>query len=143
MCLFVTVEAPETTRASLEATARSLPPAALRLSVEPVRRWPRARTIAVRGTITEAGGCACSLLADDANWDAALWSMRPEVLDPLARTLEAVGESAPEGFTAAALWVGDTPRQEPVVSLEQLVAIARAGQLGTRTRYRVPSLVRP
>jgi hypothetical protein len=137
MCLILTVQAPETARPALEAAARSLPPGALRLHVESISRRPWGRTTIVQGSICEEGGCACSLLTDDADWDAPFWSMRPEALDPLAQTLEAVGAAAPEGFTVAALWAGDAPSQEQYVSLEGLIALARAGRLGTRTRYRV------
>jgi hypothetical protein len=63
--------------------------------------------------------------------------MRPEVLEPLAQTLEAIGAAVPEGFTLVALWVGDAPSREQLVSLEQLTTIARAGRLGTKTHYRV------
>jgi hypothetical protein len=138
MCLTLTVQAPEDARPSLEAVARSLPPGALPLQVAVTRQWPWSRTALVRGSISEEGGCACSLLANDADWDGPFWSMRPEVLEPLAQTLEAVGAAMWEGFTAAARWVGDSPRHEQVLSLAELVAIARAGRLGTRTRYRVP-----
>jgi hypothetical protein len=135
MCLVLTVEIPETARSSLEATARSLPPTALLLSVTPRARWPWAGMTSTRGIISEEVGCACSLLADDAAWDAPVWSVRPDVL---AQTLVAVGAAVPEEFTVAALWVGDVPEREEVVTLEQLVAVVRMGRLGTRTRYRVP-----
>src|SRR5438105_1009161 len=137
MCLVLAVQAPETARPCLEAAARSLPPAALQMDVKPVPRGPRGMEMSVQGTIYERDGCACSLLTDDADWDAPFWSMRPEVLEPLARTLEAVGAAVPEGLMVAALWDGDVPGQEQVLSLHELAAIARAGRLGTRTRYRI------
>jgi hypothetical protein len=140
MCLVLAVEAPATARAALEATARTLPTTALRIDVEPLsrRHLRRDTTSTVRATISEAGGCACSLLADDAGWNAPYWSMRPEVLEPLVRTLEAIGEAVPEGFAVAALWVGEAANQEQTVVLEGLTALMRAGRLGTRSRYRVP-----
>jgi len=91
MCLTLIVQAPKAARPSLEAVARSLPPGAPPLHVAVTRQWPWSRTALVQGSISEEGGCACSLLADDANWAAPFWSMRPEVLEPLAQTLEAVG----------------------------------------------------
>jgi hypothetical protein len=142
MCLILTIQALETTRSALEEAARLMPPAALRLHLEPISRRPWGRTTIVEGSICKEGGCACSLLADDADWAAPFWSMRPGVLEPLAQTLEAVGAAMEEEFTVAARWVGDSPPHEQVVSLAELVAVARAGQLGTRTRYRVPPELR-
>jgi hypothetical protein len=106
--------------------------------VEPPPHRLQGNSPVVHATISEDGGCACSLLADDADWDAPFWSMRPEVLEPLALTLEVVGAAAPHGFLVAALWVGDAPGEEKVVTLEELVSDTRAGRLGTRARYRVP-----
>ena len=121
MCLVLTIQAPEIARRMLEATARLLPWSALRLCVEPLPRRPWAKLTSVRGTISEGGGCACSLLADDADWDAPFWSMRSEVLEPLAQTLGAVGTTMPDGFAFAALWVGDAPARERVVSLARII----------------------
>jgi hypothetical protein len=59
--------------------------------------------------------------------------MRPEVLEPLACTLEhlvASGESAVEVF-----WVGEQAVAEVSVTPTELAALARGGQLATRMRY--------
>ena len=52
-------------------------------------------------------GCACSMLHDDADWDAPAWRMRPEVLPRLASTLAKIREHSSEPFTFQARWVGD------------------------------------
>jgi hypothetical protein len=137
MCLIVTVRAEANVRPLLESVTRSLPPSALRLDVDHTPCWPWAEPTHVQAVISETGGCACSLLADDADWDAEVWSMRPEVLAPLAQTLAGVGASELDEFTVEALWTGEQPEAERWVSLQETVSLARTGQLGTKTRYHV------
>jgi hypothetical protein len=90
-----------------------------------------------RLTVSEAGGCACSFLSDEADWDAEVWSMRPEILDRLARTLELLAASEAEGLAIEALWTGTTAQQTVRVSLAELGPLVRSSRLGTRTRYEV------
>ena len=68
MCLLLTVEAPISALVSLQVAAGSLPSTALGFGVAPFRPWPWTQATSVRGAISEEGGCACSLLADDADW---------------------------------------------------------------------------
>ena len=82
-------------------------------------------------------GCACSMLHDDASWDAASWLMRPEVLPPLGATLAKIREQSSEPFTFETLWVGDDVYFERQVSLDELRRIVASGQIGTQTRYTV------
>jgi hypothetical protein len=95
------------------------------------------RSETVTALVGEDGTCACSLLADDAEWDAPTWQMLPEVLPKLAMTLACVAEHAPEGFTLDVLWAGERVKEEVSVSPDELCALARSGQLAQRTRYRV------
>jgi hypothetical protein len=77
------------------------------------------------------------ILAEDADWNAVTWSMDSAGLERLAVTLEWLYEELPEGFTFEAL-----SREEPIeklVSRPELLRIVRAGQIGTRSRYRVPA----
>lgn len=136
MCLSVTIVAPHGFRTQLEAAAASLPPAALRLEVQRESRWPWAGVRPVQAWISEAGGCACSLLTDDAGWDEPFWSLRPEILEPLACTLEAVAAGGVSEFRVEALW-GMEPLEDREVSPGEMSGLARAGQIGTRTRYHV------
>jgi hypothetical protein len=137
VCLSLTIKAPMAALASLQALARSPSSELLRLGVEPFRPWPWSPATSARASIIGEGGCACSLLAEDADWDAPFWAMRPEVPEPLAGVLAAVGEAVPDGFSVAALWTGDAAQREQIVSVSELVALAREGQLGNRVCYRV------
>jgi hypothetical protein len=76
-------------------------------------------------------------LTDDADWNAETWSMRPDVLDRLASTLEILAVRGPDGLVVEALWVGDEPRNTVCVTPRELAEVARLGKLGTRTRYAV------
>jgi hypothetical protein len=77
------------------------------------------------------------LLADAADWNAMTWDMDPVGLERLAMTLEWLYEELPGEFTFEALW-GEEPIEKRV-SRPELLRIVRAGQIGTRTRYRVPA----
>ena len=72
-----------------------------------------------------------------ADWDAEAWSMRPEVLDRLAATLEVLARLGPRGLFVEALWVGETARETVSVTPRKLAEIAKSGKLGTHTRYAV------
>jgi len=98
-------------------------------------RWPWARETPARAVISEEGGCACSLLSDEADWNADAWAMRPEVLEQLARTLQILVEEGPPNLSVEALWVGEAPREIVQVTAAKLVTLARSSGLGTRTRY--------
>jgi hypothetical protein len=88
--------------------------------------------------ISEPGqGCACSMLHDDADWDAPAWRMRPELLPQLASTLAKNREHSSEPFTFQALWVGDDVYHEPQLSVDELRGIIESDQIGTDTRYTV------
>jgi hypothetical protein len=77
------------------------------------------------------------LLTNDADRDAMTWDMDPAGLERLALTLEWLYDELPGEFTFEALW-GEEPI-EKLVSRPELLRIVRAGQIGTRTRYRVPA----
>jgi hypothetical protein len=98
-------------------------------------RWPWARH--VEATISENGGCACGLLSDEADWNADFWAMRPEILEPLARTLQILIDQGPPHLTVAAAWLVTESRQTVNVTAAELVALARSSRLGTRTNYEV------
>jgi hypothetical protein len=77
------------------------------------------------------------LLTDNADWDAMTWDMDPAGLERLAVTLQWLYDELPGEFTFEALW-GEEPI-EKLVSRPELLRIVQAGQIGTRTRYRVPA----
>lgn len=145
MCLTLTVRAPADERDAF-ATAAARAQGPFRVVLAPARahapRWPWARpddaaaatAATFAATISEDGGCACSQLADNADWNAEAWALRADVREPLARTLEAL-TAATSCAVVEALWVGDQPVRERAVTPAGLGALVRAGALGTRTRY--------
>src|SRR5688572_10815065 len=110
MCLMIVATAPLSDREKLETAVRRAAVAGLRVELEHPSRWRWGRERPARAVISEAGGCACSLLSDDADWNADAWAMRPELLEPLARTLEALAEAGLEALAIEALWIGESPR---------------------------------
>ena len=98
MCLVLEIVSPAGTRAGLESAAIEAASAGgLRVDVNHPSKWPWAKDQPVRATISEEGGCACSLLSDAAEWNAESWAMRPAVLERLGVTLEILGERGPAG----------------------------------------------
>jgi hypothetical protein len=128
MCLRLKLHVPASERARLEEVVAGAPSDGLRVELLHAPIWPWARRRDAEARVSEQGGCACSLLAE-------AWSMRPEILEPLARTLSALAEAGPEGMIVEALWQGETPERERSITAAELAGLARRSQLGTRTRY--------
>lgn len=139
MCLVIWVKTDAADRDTLAAAARKASAAGLRVEMESRSWWPWARRAPALATITEDGGCACGLLSDDADWNADTWLMRPEILEPLARTLQILADEGPATLFLEALWAGDAPLETARVTVTELVMLARSSRLGTRTRYEVSS----
>ena len=137
MCLMLIATASSSGRETLGVAAREASAAGLSVELEPRPRWFRTRNTPARAVISETGGCACSLLSDEADWNADVWAMRPEVLERLGRTLEILAETGPNGLAVEALWAGEAPRVTVRVSPSELAALARSSALGTRTRYEI------
>ena len=137
MCLLVEAVCSASDREALEAAAIAASSAGLHVDLDHRSRRPWAQNSPARALISEEGGCSCSLLSDDADWNAETWSMRPDVLDRLALTLELLAMQGPDGLVVQALWVGDEPKNTVSVSPRELADVARLGKLGTRTRYAV------
>jgi len=135
MCLSIRFLVPEADRSVLEAAVRQAPPDGLRVEMIHPPLWPWARRGDAEALVSEKGGCACSLLAEDADWDAEVWAMRPPMLGPLARTLSALAEQGPKGMIVEALWRGEKATREQKVTPKELGALALKSRLGTRTRY--------
>ena len=137
MCLILSIETSAESRGVLERLAGSMMTDGLLLRVDRPSRWPWAKQGPVRAWIFEEGGCACSMLTDHAHWGDPTWNMRPEMLEPLAQTLETLGSAISQGFTFAPLWAGDHAFAEHVVSVKEIAALVRDGRLGTRSCYRI------
>src|SRR5262245_36415068 len=66
-----------------------------------------------RVSLSERGkGCACSMLTDDADWNAATWDLREDVVSALADTLTTIHRHAGNGFAFEGLWIGDRPKTD-------------------------------
>ena len=135
MCLWLTVRAPESGRRDLEAAMRMMPPSGLCVRLARPPLWPWARDRDAKLLISKDGGCACSMLSEDADWDAEVWAMKAGLLEQLARTLSALAEHGPKGMAVEALWQGEKPERRENVTAEELAALARNSRLGTHTRY--------
>ena len=137
MCLIFTVTARPSDRENIERVSRQAAPDGLRIEVEHMPRWPWAREQPLRAFISEERGCACSLLSDDADWNAEVWAMRREVLERLAVTIERLVDAAPDGLIVEALWIGDVPERTIAVTAAEFGELARTSRLGTHTRYEI------
>jgi hypothetical protein len=135
VCLLLTIRLSERDAARAPEIA-SAATAACELEVSACRRLLRRRSRELNICETRQG-CGCSLLADDADWDAPAWSMRPEALPQLGAALAAVRQQTSDGFTFQALWVGETAFHDKHVSPEQMLAIVASGQISTDSRYLV------
>jgi hypothetical protein len=120
----------------LQELAQGQASAMLRLTVRPAVRWPWTRSTHVEAIISEEGGCSCSLLSDDADWNAKHWSLRTDVLEPLEAILRSVHVAGVMEFTAGAIWAGDFEVEEKVAFAE-LLDLVRNQRLGTKVIYRV------
>jgi len=89
--------------------------------------------------ISEEGGCACSLLSDQADWHADAWPMRPEILESLARTLEILAETGPTNLSVEALWLGEVPLKTVRVTTAELAELARTSGLRYSHQVRTES----
>ena len=89
-----------------------------------------------RLSLSEKGeGCACSMLTDDADWNATTWDMREEIVAALADTIITIHRQAGNGFAFEALWIGDRPKTEQRVTIDDLAGRVRCNQVGTKVRY--------
>src|SRR5688572_6056180 len=138
MCFMITVTVPASEREKFEMVSRQPSADTLHIEVDHLSRWPWARERTVRAFISEDGRCACSLLSDDADWNAEVWALRDDVLDRLATTLQRLAAAVSGGVIVEALW-RDNVKETRSVSAADLVELARTNRLGTRARYEVAS----
>ena len=71
------------------------------------------------------GGCSCSLMAEDADWNEPTWKLQPSVLERLAAAIQLLADEA-NSFSFQALWAGDRPKSESRVSVRELLRDVRA-----------------
>ncbi len=135
MCLTITVEAAATERDRLTAAAANTSGLGLHLQIAHPSKLSWAKSRPVKVSISENGGCACSLLSDEADWNAKTWALRPQIVEPLAKTLEALLQQGPPSVAFEALWAGDRPIEEISLGPSELANVVRTTGLGTKTRY--------
>jgi hypothetical protein len=63
--------------------------------------------------------------------------MNLSTLPRLAAVLQTIRNMAPGGFSFDAMWIGESPKEERRVTIDELLALVEQSQLGTRTRYLV------
>lgn len=127
----MTVAAPAAERERFEAAcAGAAAHSGLHVRVEHAPRWRWAAEKPVRGFLSEDGTCACSLLRDDADWNAGAWAMRSEALEPLAEALGYVALHGPEGLLVEALWVGETACENMRITPEELAGAGARQRIG-------------
>jgi hypothetical protein len=82
-------------------------------------------------------GCACSLLHDDADWNAEHWLLKPAGLPRLEETIVRFNGLAKDGFTFQALWMGEKPETTVDVTVDEMRALVRQNGIGTKVRYHI------
>lgn len=85
------------------------------------------------------GGCSCSLLSDEADWNAPVWALEPNVLERLATALQLLGAEA-GGFTFQALWIGDKADTESQITLAEMLEDVRNNRVKNKHTYRVTTV---
>src|SRR5688572_12017734 len=86
--------------------------------------------------ISVDGGCSCSLMSDNADWNAPVWALEPQVLDGLARVLRLLAEEA-GGFAFQALWIGDEPMTRSRSPLTEVLSDVQQNQVRNKHVYLV------
>lgn len=82
------------------------------------------------------GGCSCSLMSDDADWNKPVWDLEPEILEPLAKALQILGEES-GGFSLQAIWIGDSPETKSEITLTEILQVVRNNQIRNKHIYMV------
>jgi hypothetical protein len=95
-----------------------------------------------RFNISETGeGCACSMLTDDADWNAEFWDLQSALLPHTANLLSLLNERVPNGFIFEALWADDRPTETLTVSFDELRNLVLKNQIKTKAKYVVENNV--
>jgi len=100
----------------------------------PLVRWPWAREKPVVIYVS-AGGCACSLLSDDADWGDEYWALEPKAADQLGIGLVAFAQHGPDRITFQALWLGERADREVEVDAPALATLIRDKGPRVKVRY--------
>lgn len=86
-------------------------------------------------SLSQETGCACSMLAEGADWDAPAWDLRPDGLRALEAAVDLIASRSPRGCRFRAYWLGEEPQQTLRVPVEHLTADIRANQVRNKVTY--------
>ena len=128
MCLYVRVAAPDDSADSLREVAAAAHP-------DDIDGFAYEGPGFFRRHPPRVGLHACELLTDDADWNAATWSMTPAGRERLRASLAWLLPQLAGDVLVDALWDGDAPSDERRLSADELLAVIASGQVATRTRY--------
>ena len=109
--------------------------ATLRVEVWPAKKWLKKTPLHL--SITEEGGCACSLLSESADWNLETYDLRPEILPLLINTFKKLSEILQDEMTIESLWAGDKIENEVEVPLNDFLEVVRNNRVGGKTRYKI------
>lgn len=118
----------------------AVPAVAERVSAERLERVSGLRVRKQRRPVDGAlhfsrdGGCSCSLMADDADWNASEWALEPSILTGLAAAIQVIYDEA-GGFTLQAVWIGDEPNARERVALRDVLKDVRANRVKNKFVY--------
>lgn len=141
MCLLIEVLVPGLSGAAAGQLTREVAGAGL-LELH-AQRQPRGASGALFLVSEPRQDCACSLSADDADWDAPHYTLRPDAAERLARTLEfLLARAGPDGLAVRAAWVDDARQPlaqtaTPPVAVSALLADLRRARIANSRVYRI------
>ena len=121
------------------AAARNLSEACTNNGGYPLRSQPSLFRRRVKKLFVADWKLGEGLLADDADWDAPTWSMRPEELPRLEATLRTLCDALPQGFDFVASWISDPLDRRVEVSCDELLELAHTSSFNGHTLYVVKS----
>jgi len=136
MCLNIIVEIENLTRSRADEFVELIKGKELLIiTVYTPSKWFRKLTPVLH--ISEDGGCACSMLSENADWNAETWEMNSSVLSKLANTIIEISKKLSTSFNFLALWAGDIPFKEISLSLTDLLQLIKENKIGTKIKYKI------
>lgn len=141
MCLVISIEVRHDDRDLLVKAAAVASRIGLKVEVVQSSWWRTLRSQPISAKITEDGSCSCSLLADDADWNAATWALRADVVPAVVATLESLLSVGPSVVRISALWAGHKPEHVRDISAKNFIESVSNEGLGTKTTYVVATAV--
>src|ERR1044071_2070122 len=132
MCITISIEVPSIKKYEFESfVSKQAGSKKLELQFQDKASGPET----FRFLLSEVGeGCACSMLTDNADWNAPSWDFQAELLGDLECAFESICRQASNGFAVEALWAGDKPKKVLKVSCNELRKLVRENSISTSAR---------